>query len=317
MEYLSRILDYATNRWSFRYHPLCKSLKLTHLLFADDLLMFCKGDVHSIMLLLRALSTFSETSGLRVNASKSEVVFNGVAASLKEDIIQVSGFQEGSLPFKYLVSQRQAVRLKRSDCQVLIDKIVCRIRGIGARKLSYAGRLILINSAGDAEYHRAPLVAWNKVCCSKKEGGLCVKDARVWNIITVGKLVNWIYTKANRLWVLWIDHVYMKGTDWNSYQPPPDSNWNWRNICKVRTILAGFRAIGLASPNGYTVTSGYQWMQGAHPPVHWYKDVWDGWAIPKHSFIGWLIKHEALNTRVKLFSLGMCTTNRCVLCEKV
>ncbi|XP_074298871.1 uncharacterized protein LOC141629836 [Silene latifolia] len=53
-----------------------------------------------------------------------------------------------------------------------------------------------------------------------------------------------------------------------------------------------------------------------HPHVHWYKDVWDGWAIPKHSLIGWLIKHEALNTRVKLFPLGLCTTNRCVLCEK-
>ncbi|XP_074265867.1 uncharacterized protein LOC141588319 [Silene latifolia] len=316
MEYLSRVLDYATNRWYFRYHPLCKSLKLTHLLFADDLLMFCKGD----------------------------------QTSLKLDIIQVSGFQEGSLPFKYLGIPVQAVRLKRSDCKVLIEKIVCRIRGLGARKLSYAGRLILINSVlntlhnywasiflipkgvisriemicrnflwtGDAEYHRVPLVAWQKVCCSKKEGGLGVKDARVWNIATVGKLVNWIYTKADRLWVLWVDHVYMKGTDWNSYQPPPDSNWNWRNICKVRTMLAtGFQGNQwLASSSGYTVTAGYQWMQGTHPPVHWYKDVWDGWAIPKHSLIGWLIKHEALNTRVKLFSLGLCNTNRCVLCEK-
>ncbi|XP_074277269.1 uncharacterized protein LOC141600910 [Silene latifolia] len=242
---------------------------------------FDTGDVQSIMLLLRALSTFSASSGLRDNTSKSEVVFNGVAASLKLDIIQVSGFQEGSLPFKYLVFQR--------------------IRGIGARKLSYAGRLILINSvlntlhnywasiflipkgvisriemicrnflwAGDAEYQRVPLVAWKKVCCSKKEGGLGVKDARVWNIAT-------------------IDHVYMKGTDWNSYQPPPDSNWNWRNILDA----------------------------GNTPPIPWYKDVWDGWATPKHSLIGWLIKHEALNTRAKLFSLGLCNTNRCVLCEK-
>ncbi|XP_074306378.1 uncharacterized protein LOC141641622 [Silene latifolia] len=324
MEYLSRILDYATSRWFFRYHPLCKSLKLTHLLFADDLLMFCKGDVKSIMLLLRALSTFSASSGLRVNASKSEVVFNGVAVNLKLDIIQVSGFQEGSLPFKYLGIPVQAVRLKRSDCKVLIDKIVYRIRGIGARKLSYAradhgpGRAGNFLWTGDAEYHRVPLVAWQKVCCSKKEGGLGVKDARVWNIATVGKLVNWIYTKAYRLWVLWIDHVYMKGADWNSYQPPPDSNWNWRNICKVRTMLAaGFQGTQwLASPTGYTVASGYQWMQGAHPPVPWFKDVWDGWAIPKHSLIGWLIKHEALNTRAKLFSLGLCSTNRCVLCEK-
>ncbi|XP_074297743.1 putative mitochondrial protein AtMg01250 [Silene latifolia] len=80
MEYLSRVLMYATDKWYFRYHPLCKGLKLTHLLFAEDLLMFCKGDTQSIMLLLRALATFSATSGLRVNDAKSEVVFNGVTA---------------------------------------------------------------------------------------------------------------------------------------------------------------------------------------------------------------------------------------------
>ncbi|XP_074293133.1 uncharacterized protein LOC141620064 [Silene latifolia] len=82
-------------------------------------------------------------------------------------------------------------------------------------------------------------------------------------------------------------------------------------------LASGFQGTQrLANPNGYSVTSGYQWMQGTHPPVHWFKDVWDGWAIPKHSLIGWLIKHEALNTRAKLYSLGLCDTNRYVLCER-
>ncbi|XP_074305373.1 uncharacterized protein LOC141640492 [Silene latifolia] len=106
-----------------------------------------------------------------------------------------------------------------------------KVRGIGTRKLSYAGRLVLIKSVfntlqnywasiflipkgvvrrieaicrnyiwnGDTKYHKSPLVAWDKVCCSKKEGGLDIKEAGVWNIANVGKLVNWIYTKADRL----------------------------------------------------------------------------------------------------------------------
>ncbi|XP_074270821.1 uncharacterized protein LOC141594724 [Silene latifolia] len=191
MEYLSRVMDYAVNTWPFRFHLLCKNLKLNHLLFANDLLMFCKGDVNSIMLVLRVLSTFSATSRLRINAFKSEVVFNGVAGWLKQDIVQVSGFSEGKLPFKYLGVPIQPGRLSRLDCNILIERIFSRIRGIGAKKLSYAGRVILINAvlntlhnywasiflipkgvikrieaicrnflwSGSSEYSRSPLVA--------------------------------------------------------------------------------------------------------------------------------------------------------------
>ncbi|XP_074297010.1 uncharacterized protein LOC141627680 [Silene latifolia] len=139
-------MAFATDKWYFRYHPLCKSLKLTHLLFADDLLMFCKGDPNSIILVLRVLSTFSAAAGLKVNATKSEVVFNGVSQELKQDITQVSGFQEGKLLFKYLGIPIQPRRLTRHDCNILLEKITARVRSIGARKLSYAGRLVLINS---------------------------------------------------------------------------------------------------------------------------------------------------------------------------
>ncbi|XP_074305379.1 uncharacterized protein LOC141640499 [Silene latifolia] len=151
----------------------------------------------------------------------------------------------------------------------------------------------------------------------KKEGGPVFENAGVWNVASVGKLVHWLFTKADRLWVLWIDHVYLKGTDWVHYQPPPDSNWNWRNICKVRGILeGGYQGnTWVASPGGYTVSSGYHWMQGSHPPVLWYKDVWDTWLLPKYSFIAWLIQRKALNTRVKLHRLGLCLSDHCVLCE--
>lgn len=36
MEYFNRIMSYTGNK-QFRFHPRCKSLKLNHLCFADDL----------------------------------------------------------------------------------------------------------------------------------------------------------------------------------------------------------------------------------------------------------------------------------------
>ncbi|XP_074305820.1 uncharacterized protein LOC141641042 [Silene latifolia] len=232
-----------------------------------------KGDVKSIMLILRVLATLSATSGLKVNASKSEVVFNGVSDSLKQDITQISGYQE--------------------------EKIVAKVRGIGVRKLSYAGRTILINYlfntlhnywasiffipkgvikrieaicrnflwCGESKYSRAPLVSWQGICFKKKEGGLSIQEAGVWNAASVGKLIYWLYTKADILWVMWIDHVYLKGTNWDSYQPPLDSNWNWRNICRVKGLLeGGYQGnCWIASTGGYSVGAGYQWIQGSHP----------------------------------------------------
>ncbi|XP_074282927.1 uncharacterized protein LOC141607475 [Silene latifolia] len=87
MEYLSRILHVISNQDDFRFHPLCRPLKLNHLLFADDLLLFSKGTASSIMWMLRAFSTFSKASGLCFNREKSDIYFNGVPSHVMADII--------------------------------------------------------------------------------------------------------------------------------------------------------------------------------------------------------------------------------------
>ncbi|XP_074304639.1 uncharacterized protein LOC141639402, partial [Silene latifolia] len=106
----------------FKYQPLCKDLKLTNFMFAEKVLMFCKGDANLMMQILKAFSTFSKTSGLKLSASKSNAYFIGVPTSLKEDILKVSGFKEGSLSFKYLGMPIQTTRLRRKDYGVLIEK---------------------------------------------------------------------------------------------------------------------------------------------------------------------------------------------------
>ena len=42
MEYLTRILNCASSDPCFKYHPRCKSIKLNHLRFADDLMFSLK-----------------------------------------------------------------------------------------------------------------------------------------------------------------------------------------------------------------------------------------------------------------------------------
>ncbi|GJZ59819.1 RNA-directed DNA polymerase, eukaryota, reverse transcriptase zinc-binding domain protein [Tanacetum coccineum] len=52
---------------SFKYHHGCKSLEISHLCFADDLLVMCHGDVNSVKVIKRALDTFSDVSSLHPN----------------------------------------------------------------------------------------------------------------------------------------------------------------------------------------------------------------------------------------------------------
>ncbi|GKB20826.1 pescadillo [Tanacetum coccineum] len=59
---------------SFKYHHGCKSLKISHLCFADDLLVICHGDVNSIKVINRALDTFSDVSSLHPNLKYQDTV---------------------------------------------------------------------------------------------------------------------------------------------------------------------------------------------------------------------------------------------------
>ncbi|GJT85849.1 RNA-directed DNA polymerase, eukaryota, reverse transcriptase zinc-binding domain protein [Tanacetum coccineum] len=55
---------------SFQYYFGCKSIKLFHVCFVDDLLVMCHGDTNSVRVTKRALDEFSAYSGLLPNNSK-------------------------------------------------------------------------------------------------------------------------------------------------------------------------------------------------------------------------------------------------------
>lgn len=72
MDYLACALSMACSQRDFRFHPGCKELKLCHLSFADDLLLFCKGNPASVKCLMGAFNHFSICSGLEANLDKSQ-----------------------------------------------------------------------------------------------------------------------------------------------------------------------------------------------------------------------------------------------------
>lgn len=70
---LSRLLDLVASNGVFNYHHSCKMVGLTHLLFADDLMVFTKANVDFILGVINVLDLFYSISGLSVNTEKIEI----------------------------------------------------------------------------------------------------------------------------------------------------------------------------------------------------------------------------------------------------
>lgn len=73
MDYLSRILLHLEKTGKIRGVVLHENLNLTHLLFADDILLFVEDNDDSIENLRYGFNIFEAASGLNINRSKSSI----------------------------------------------------------------------------------------------------------------------------------------------------------------------------------------------------------------------------------------------------
>ena len=74
MEYLSRLLFRMQKNPDFNHHTRCERLQLTHLTFADDLLLFSRGDKGSMEILQITIKSFLDSTGMKINPSKSRCI---------------------------------------------------------------------------------------------------------------------------------------------------------------------------------------------------------------------------------------------------
>ncbi|GJS20998.1 RNA-directed DNA polymerase, eukaryota, reverse transcriptase zinc-binding domain protein [Tanacetum coccineum] len=112
-----------TQESDFKYHFGCKEMKITHLCFADDLMVFCHGDYKSAKVIKKTIEEFSDYSGLHPNLNKSTIFFRGVCEQERSVIINTVKFHVGKLPMKYLGVPLLAKCLGVADCKILVDKI--------------------------------------------------------------------------------------------------------------------------------------------------------------------------------------------------
>lgn len=70
MEYLSRLLSKMQMDQNFNFHAKCEKHRLSNLIFVDDVLLFCRGDIISDDMILSIVKLFSLSTGLVMNPQK-------------------------------------------------------------------------------------------------------------------------------------------------------------------------------------------------------------------------------------------------------
>lgn len=67
MNVLSYLIDIAAVEKKIRYHPKCKNIQMTHLCFADDIMLFVDGQQRSIEGILKIFGEFARMSCLHIS----------------------------------------------------------------------------------------------------------------------------------------------------------------------------------------------------------------------------------------------------------
>jgi hypothetical protein len=271
MEILSLLLEEAATNPQFGFHPKCHSLKLTHLCFADDLLIFSAASMNSIQLIKKVLYEFEDLSGLKANPAKSLVFCAGISDRDKGAVLDLLHMSEGTLPVRYLGVPLITKRLSAVERDILVAKIVVRIESWLVKNLTFAGRLQLITSVlcsfqvfwsrvfilpkkvvklleqklnrflwcGEDTKAKAK-VAWDKVCVPKKEGGLGIKKLDFWNQASMLYHVWVLFARSGSLWVAWVEDNLLKGRSFWQVPTPQNCSWSWRKLLKLRNIAKQF-----------------------------------------------------------------------------
>jgi hypothetical protein len=149
MEALSRMLSFSIDRGFLSGFSMGSRLSeeviISHLLFADDTLVFCEVNPDHLRFLRVVLLCFEAVSGLKINLAKSVLVPVGDVDNVDE-LANIMECGVSSLPLKYLGLPLGACFKAKSIWDGILEKIEQRLAGRKRLYLSKGGRVTLIKS---------------------------------------------------------------------------------------------------------------------------------------------------------------------------
>ena len=118
---------------------------ISHLLFADDSLLFCRATQGEVQVITELLQTYANASRQCINFDKSSVYFStNIATDQRERIKWELGVHEVDRFESYLGLPTLVGRAKYQTFSFIKDRVWKKIQGWKGQLLSRAGKEILI-----------------------------------------------------------------------------------------------------------------------------------------------------------------------------
>ncbi|XP_039066097.1 uncharacterized protein LOC120211667 [Hibiscus syriacus] len=212
------------------------SLRILHLQFADDMIVFSEANIEMVRNLKRILRVFEVASGPALNLDKSKLFGIGVeenqcadwAASIKCEVDSFPSIYLG-LPLGY---RRSSTELWKSILEKLPSTVASKLNKMIAKFLwgSKSGKAI-------------HWVKWDHVCKPKEFDGLGFTDLKLKNRSLINKWIWRFGVESSSLWRRVIEAKY--GFDHASLIPKPRNpnkvSWVRRSIsCPIGVVDDAF-----------------------------------------------------------------------------
>jgi ribonuclease HI len=237
---------------------------VSHLMFADDLLLFGEANELQMHCVIETLNKFCSLSGQEVSQEKTSIYFfKNVNREMKDKLTRISGFKETANLGRYLGVPLLGRAPKRNDFQYLVDQVEAKLSSWKAKQLSFAGRVTLAKSVleavpiypmmttkipksclddieriqrsfiwGDTDSGRKfHAVRWDKVTTPKRMGGLGLRNLECMNKACLSKLGWKLFAGADDYWC-----QIMRGK-YNYNEARASDSSLWKVLCGLKSML--------------------------------------------------------------------------------